>query len=107
MYKKVTFIDQCLSGDVDIQDIDGFVAKWHSGGDDDGTLSEFLGMTDSEYATWVERPASLPYILAARRHKQPLSLLLKETEEYKLAARSSDAVEAGKILKWLEKTGRV
>ncbi len=61
-----TFLEQYLTGDVDMDAIDDFVETWHTG--DGGTeLWEFLGMTWEEYALWVERPVSLPFILAAHR----------------------------------------
>lgn len=61
-----TFIDQCLTGEASIDDIDYFVNTWHSGSSI-GELSDFLGMTKEEYASWVEHPETLDHILSTRK----------------------------------------
>ena len=61
-----TFVNLFLSGEVFAHEIDDFVDAWHDGNDPQ-TLSDFLGMTDDEYAIWVERPEVLREILKARQ----------------------------------------
>jgi hypothetical protein len=61
-----TFVEEYLSGRVGIGAIDDFVDEWHesSGGVE---LHDHLGLTWDEYRAWVERPESLPSILARRQ----------------------------------------
>ena len=61
-----TFVEQCLDGVVDADAIGDFIVRWH-GGEGGGSLPDFLGFSDEEYALWVERPAFLPAILATKR----------------------------------------
>ena len=94
-----TFVEQCLEGVVDANAIDGFVVRWH-GGEGGGSLPNFLGFSDDEYALWVERPAFLPAILAAKRLGLLRELVPQATPIYVLlnpADPSADAivVEAG------------
>jgi len=101
-----TFIERCLAGEADLEDIDDAVDSWH---ESDGTepISAFLGMTADEYAVWVERPSSLGYIIYARRHHVPLARALYLQSKERLAARSGSADEARALLEWLRKTGRL
>ena len=59
-----TFLDLVLAGDARQDDIDDFVDRWHDG-DASCPLAAFLGMSDDEYALWVEKPSSLSLILQA------------------------------------------
>ena len=52
---RQSFIDAVLAGDAVPADIDDFIDAWHASLEDIG-LAEFLGMTDEEYALWVEQP---------------------------------------------------
>ena len=65
-----TFVNLCLSGEAFANEIDDFVDAWHDG-NDPRTMSDFLGMTDEEYAIWVERPETLREILNARQQSLP------------------------------------
>ena len=57
-----TFLDLVLAGEARQDDIDDFVDQWHDG-DASCSLAEFLGMSDDEYALWVEKPSALSLIL--------------------------------------------
>jgi hypothetical protein len=61
-----TFLEQYLIGQATVDEIDDFVDRWHAG-ESTASLADFLGFTASEYASWVENPASLRGILAARQ----------------------------------------
>ncbi len=52
---KQTFVEAVLAGDAMLGDIDDFIDAWHASPEDVG-LAEFLGMTEEEYARWVEQP---------------------------------------------------
>ena len=67
---KATFVELYISGDIEAQKIDRFVAEWHEG-DSEETLAAYLGFTEDEYARWVERPESLHSILRAKKFALP------------------------------------
>lgn len=59
-----TFLELVLADEVNRDDIDDFVDRWHDG-DESCSLAQFLGMSDAEYALWVEKPATLELIIQA------------------------------------------
>ncbi len=69
--RKKTFIELCLEGRADLSDIDDYIEAWHTT-KGDASLHQFLGMTDSEYSLWVEKPDSLRFILLSRRFDIPV-----------------------------------
>lgn len=110
-YVATSFVDACLAGDALDSDIDQWVVKWH-----DATmpsplaqveLSEFLGMTEREYALWVEQPSALRFIVAAHLRHRDVDELLTSPNEYALAARAEAPEAAREVLRWLVATGRV
>ena len=60
-----TFVDLVLSSRARPEGIDDFVDRWHEGRLL-GTLAEALGMSEDEYALWVEKPDVLGLIIEAR-----------------------------------------
>lgn len=66
-----TFVQKCLAGEAALSDIDDFVAQWHESATA-GPLYEFLGLTEAEYARWVERPEALRDLVLA--HKERASI---------------------------------
>jgi hypothetical protein len=65
-----TFLELYARGEVSTEEIDDFIERWHEGKEPSAgltSLHEFLGLTEEEYAGWVQDPASLPGILDARR----------------------------------------
>ena len=101
-----SFVEECLTGDATVDEIDNWVAAWHKG-DDDRDIHEFLGLTPDEYALWVEQPASLSYILFSRHHGVALEEALELQQREPVAARAATAEEAGAVLDWLRRTGRI
>ena len=59
-----TFLELVLVGEAHCDDIEGFVDRWHDG-EASCSLAAFLGMSDDEYALWVEKPSSLDLIIQA------------------------------------------
>ncbi|WP_445345777.1 hypothetical protein [Acinetobacter bohemicus] len=101
----VTFIDQCLSGDVFLDEIDNFIDKWHEGeAGEDQELFEYLGMSENEYILWSSMPSILPQIIYARRNHSSIEDVLYENQ-YKIAARSEKADQLNSIRSWLKKKG--
>lgn len=108
--KSQTFIDLCLLGERFIDEIDDFIDEWHNS-DNKQSLSEFLGMTNEEYALWVEKPEILSYIIHARKHRVSLSDELKDIvskSNLRIAARTPEgSKDAENLIKWLQSTGRL
>lgn len=106
-----TYMDLLLRGEALMQDIDDFVDRWHDTPDDSAasalSLAEFLGMTAEEYQLWVEHPAALRYIAAARKAEQPIAAVLESRDQFGLAARAGDQGEAEGLLHWLIECGRI
>jgi hypothetical protein len=108
---RSTFIDDVLAGRAQLSDIEDYIEAWHDAPDDSVEASlqvhEFLGMTWEEYRLWGEQPASLRFVIAARRANQPVTAVLKQTKMAGAAARSPEHVEATKVLQWLADRGRI
>lgn len=108
MSRDATFVDLALTGDVVMDEIEDFVEEWHTSKRITEPIHEFLGMTEEEYALWVEQPGSLRLILAARREEEPLySAIRHYAEREPIAARAADHEAARVVLQWLRKTGRI
>lgn len=58
----MSFMEMLKRDLVTWEDIDDFIEKWHTE-DYDCSLHEFLGMTESQYALWVENPRLESHIL--------------------------------------------
>ena len=57
---RETFMDLLLSGRVRPKDIGRYIEEWHKSNDEESHLIyEYLGMTRSQYADWVEDPSTL------------------------------------------------
>jgi len=100
------FIEKVLEGEVLDTEIDDHVEQWHNGKSSQ-SLADFLGLTDDEYALWVEQPDALRSILFCRKHAIQLAEASEWQEAHRVAARSQGAGDAGALLHWLKKTGRL
>lgn len=90
------FIAAVLGGRSQEDDIERYIEEWHDAGGLGVELHDHLGMEWREYALWVERPESLPYILESRRRSLALPLVLGQSPD----------VEAQSLRRWRETTGR-
>lgn len=59
----MTFIESWLEGPSLAIDIYDWINQWHEDTETTKTLSEYLGITDAEYAQWLENPKCLMSIL--------------------------------------------
>jgi len=69
-----TFVERCLEGTAQPDDVDDWVDAWHESarGSEDLTLDEYLGFTPEEGAIWARYPRRLGEILENRRqNRQP------------------------------------
>ncbi len=62
----MTFLEKVLKGQARLADIEDYVERWH-GSDSSQSLPKYLGLTEREYASWVEDSKSLSKLLASRR----------------------------------------
>ncbi|HMS74138.1 hypothetical protein [Gordonia sp. (in: high G+C Gram-positive bacteria)] len=62
-----TFVDACLAGRADREDIDDWVDRWHDGEGPDLSLYEFLGFTPHETRLWLKDSRTLGAIISGRR----------------------------------------
>ena len=100
-----TFMTLYDQGLVTAEQADDAVEAWHESGDDEQrSLSEYLGMSETEYYVWCMAPGALPIILRARRDGMPLrDLLAAYLTELRLAADPSDRSVVYALGHWLEK----
>jgi len=101
-----TFIELCIEGKVLLEDIDEFVDAWHNSSSE-SPLNDFLGMTWDEYSLWATEPDVLPYVVKAHRENRSLADIIDELEHLPMAARSADPIQAGKLIRWLEKVRKL
>ena len=108
MSSKRSIVDRLLSGEeCDLSRIDDEIDAWHEA-DTTVPLHEWLGLTPDEYQLYVERPASIRIILAARRENRSLEELLAENDANSLiAAHGASVAELTALRKWLKATGRL
>lgn len=63
------FVQQYLAGNVDLEDIDTFIERWHTTPDGcDVSIHEYLGLTWSEYLLFVSSPKDLEFICERYRN---------------------------------------
>lgn len=96
MYEK-NFINDCLYGETDIEDIDEYVEAWHQG-KSNIELSDYLGMTQDEYEVWIKEDDSvLRDILRCRVDGIAFGEYQNMTCSEKIAARSTSIDDIRKI----------
>ena len=108
MSKKRSIVERLVSGEeYDLTRIDDEIDAWHEA-DTAVSLHEWLGLTSDEYQLYVEKPASIRIILAARHQNRSLKELLAAKDSTLLkAARGASAAEVTELRKWLKATGRL
>jgi hypothetical protein len=102
MSEKRSIVERLLSGDErDLTRIDDEIDAWHSA-NTTMPLHEWLGFTPDEYQLYVEMPASLRIILAARSQNRSLKELLAASDATsRIAARGSSVEEMTALEKWM------
>jgi hypothetical protein len=67
------FMARALRGEIEdpAREIDDYVDRWHASDvGEKRSLHDFLGMTEREYATWLETPSSLGYLIRMRADRR-------------------------------------
>ncbi len=63
-----TFMEDCLSQEVQPEDIDDYVDRWHSSDTaNQQQLHEYLGLSWEEYKRWCADPQELSSIIEKKR----------------------------------------
>ena len=108
MSRKRSIVERFLSGEeCDLTRIDDEIDAWHEA-DTTVPLHEWLGLMPGEYQLYVEQPASIRFILAARHHNRSLKELLAANDATSLiTARGASPAEVTELRKWLKATGRL
>ena len=108
MSSKRSIVERFLSGEeCDLTRIDDEIDAWHEA-DTTMPLHEWLGLTPDEYQLYVEKPASIHIILAARHQNRSLRELLAAKDATSLiAARGASPAEETELRRWLKATGRL
>lgn len=92
-----SFIDGCLDGDNELEDLDNYVEYWHTN-ENLTTLREFLGMTQYEYDEWLKYGDSIIRdILRCRVDGTPFENYKGMTADERIAARSYSIEEIEKL----------
>jgi hypothetical protein len=97
------FIQNCLSGDALLEEIDDYVDMWHDG-DGKQSLRDFLGLNEKEYSLYVRDEEMLGQIVAARHKEIPIVKFL-QMDVQNLAARSTSSKKSTIITEWLKSEG--
>lgn len=108
MSERRSIVDRLLSGEEnDLTRIDDEIDAWHEA-NTTTPLHEWLGLTPDEYELYVEKPASIRLILAARDHNRSLKELVAAREVTSLSARrGASSADVAELRKWLKATGRL
>ena len=101
-----TFMGRCLSGTALVDEVDDYVDQWHEG-DSQVSLKDYLGMSQFEYATWVEKPDSLKFLLNRRKRGLPNTDYKAVANQLRTAARADSPEDEEELIEWLRSTGRI
>jgi hypothetical protein len=106
-----SFVDDLLVGRALISDLDDYVDRWHAlpAEDPDASkkLHEFLGMSWEEYSSVIRFPASIRFVVAARRAGESLEQTVEEMGVAGIAARADTRQDAEQLLRWLKSRGLI
>ncbi|CAK0755963.1 conserved hypothetical protein [Gammaproteobacteria bacterium] len=98
------FIAACIKDRACLYKIDDYIDAWHEGKAGAGMeLYEFLGMTLTEYAMWIERPEILYFIIDAHLSGKSIQEVIFDAEH----RATNNVQEAIQIHDWLIATHRL
>lgn len=96
-----SFIALAVGGRIDPDQIDDFVDRWHET-DGGGSLHDYLGLTNAEYALWLVEPDMLATIVRARAEVIPLPVMVHDILAHRRGSRSLEDVGRDERLdRWL------
>lgn len=62
-YIGKSFLQQCVDGTAEIDEIDDFIEHWHTVPEDEVPLHSYLGFSKEDFANWIKSDASLEDIV--------------------------------------------
>ncbi len=92
MRNEKTFIQLLVEGNEDPDRFDDYVEKWHTSSDTYRPLSNYLGMTEDEYAGFIEGTTTLQDIVRKRellRERYVVGLLFDYDKKYVVLIRKT------------------
>lgn len=108
---STSFVEDLLAGRALLSDLDDYVDRWHaldhSVPEASMELHEFLGMSWEEYSSVIRFPASIRFVLAARRAGESLDETLREVGASGIAARADSREDAEQLVRWLKARGHI
>lgn len=92
---NMNFIDDVITGEALIEEIDNYIDMWHDG-DSELEIYEFLGMTQREYRLWVEDNSILKEIVKCHVNGKDIEDIITNQyyAEQKMVARAKNPEEA-------------
>ncbi|UVI31010.1 hypothetical protein [Paenibacillus spongiae] len=103
---KLKYMEACFAGEALQEEIEDYIEEWHESNSTE-EVYEYLGMTEEEYAIWVENDSMLRTIFHARKLGISINEFIGRNNAESLVARSASPEEAASIKEWLARTGRI
>jgi hypothetical protein len=103
VHDRTAFFDLYQAHSVPEDAIGDFVAAWHNTGNKETRpLSQFLGMTEDEYAIWVIDARTLPLLRTARETKVKFVVAVERyLGELKVTNATADRAAIHALSHWL------
>jgi hypothetical protein len=96
------FIIDCINGDALLSEIHDYIDVWHES-DSPLELYAYLGMTEKEYALFVEDEAYLGLIVTAHKDGKTIEDIIKS--HLALVARSNDQSKSERLGRLIQREG--
>lgn len=96
------FINDCINGDALLTEIHDYIDAWHES-DSPLELHDYLGMTEKEYALFLEDEAYLGLIVTAHKNNESIEFIM--STHLALAARSNDQSKSERLGRLIQQEG--
>lgn len=93
------FVKDCIAGDALVSEVYDYIDAWDSS-DSNLPIHEFLGMTEPEYALFIEDEDYLNLIITAHMQGEDIKVIV--ASQYAIAARADNHKKASRLEKWLK-----
>lgn len=93
------FVIDCIQGDALTSEIYDYIDAWDSS-DSNLPIHQYLGMTEAEYALFVEDEDYVDLIITAHKQKEDIRTIVES--QFAIAARADNHIKAGRLEMWLK-----
>lgn len=93
------FVIDCIKGDALTSEIYDYIDNWDDS-DSDLLIHEYLGMTEPEYALFVEDEDYIDLIITAHKQKENIRVIVES--QFALVARADNHLKASRLEMWLK-----